>query len=119
MRFGKNAGWWFFKEDCNEPLEVIHQDKFTKRKSFFPNEFCASISKTTCSSGRQNRGFCENLISSKKLINGKSYQRENLQDTEKSWVDYGNIYYNFYYDIHILYIKLKLYIYIIWFLSCF
>jgi hypothetical protein len=34
MRFGKNEGCRFFKEDCNEPLEIIHQDKFTKKIHF-------------------------------------------------------------------------------------
>ena len=51
MRFGKNKGCEFLKNDCIENGgEVV--------KSSFPNEFCSPGSFSTCSSGRLSRGYC-------------------------------------------------------------
>ena len=88
MKFGKNAGCDFFDKDCNEPLENVDSTKKTQRKSIFKNEFCSSQSKTTCTSGRQSRGICENNKNRDNLIDDMNYVR----DEPKSWVDYGNKY---------------------------
>ena len=93
MKFGKNAGCDFFTDDCNEPLETYESSRDTNRKSLFPNEFCASRSKTTCSSGRQSRGVCENYYDKDDLtLSDSIYKRDDPINGDKSWKDYGNDY---------------------------
>ena len=92
MRFGKNAGCEFFTQDCNEPLENVDSSKKTQRKSTFKNEFCSSQSKTTCTSGRQSRGICENKKIRDDLIDDQNYLRGSSETDPKSWKDYGNKY---------------------------
>ena len=92
MRFGKNAGCEFFTLDCNEPLENVAPNKNTQKKSIFKNEFCASLSKTTCSSGRQSRGICENKKIRDDLYNDMNYIRGSSETDPKSWNNYGNKY---------------------------
>ena len=58
MRFGKNQGCEFINNDC------IKKDT-TNNEPSFNNEFCSgSDSWATCSSGRQSRGYCNNIYSS-------------------------------------------------------
>lgn len=45
MKFGKNVGYNFFKDDCNKPFEIYNEEKDTNRKSLFKSEFCASKKK--------------------------------------------------------------------------
>ena len=84
-RFGRNQGLDFFTEDCNELLTEGATNN-TKRKSKFPNEFCASITKTTCSSGRLSKGICDNYISD--VTPYKYYSRD-------QWETYGDKYADF------------------------
>jgi hypothetical protein len=84
-RFGRNQGLDFFTEDCNELLTEGMTNN-TKRKSKFPNEFCASITKTTCSSGRLSKGICDNYISD--VTPYKYYSRD-------QWETYGYKYADF------------------------
>lgn len=35
MKFGKNVGYNFFKDDCNKPFEIYNEEKDTNRKSLF------------------------------------------------------------------------------------
>lgn len=93
MKFGKNARCNFFTDDCNESFGIINLDRDTNRKSIFPNEFCASRSKITYSSGRQSRVVCENYYDSDDLTRSDSnYKRDDLINGDKSWKDYGNDY---------------------------
>ena len=81
-RFGRKQGNDFFTQDCNEMLtEGI--TNHTNRKSLFPNEFCASQTKTTCSSGRLSKGICDNYLSD--LMDYDYYVREN-------WGNHGDKY---------------------------
>lgn len=84
MRFGKNAGCDFFKEDCNNILEIEQQTQNTQKYTKFKNEFCASNTKTTCSSGRLSRGICDNYYSLSLTV----YSR-------LDWGLYGNKYVEF------------------------
>lgn len=51
MRFGKNQGCDFIKKDC---VEIVNSNAI----SSFYNDFCNYDSFSTCSSGRQSRGYC-------------------------------------------------------------
>ena len=85
MRFGKNANCSFFNMDCNVQKSEYSDAQLTRRNSLFPNEFCSSRSKTTCSSGRLSRGLCENIIGGGSTFNLDPYRRND-------WDDYGNKY---------------------------
>ena len=56
----------------------------TQRYSTFPNEFCSSITKSTCTSGRLSRGICENSLLSNDMLGNKYFRN--------SWENYGNQY---------------------------
>ena len=89
MRFGKNMGCRFFSDDCNEPLPTDKITGNTFRYSSFPNEFCSSKSKTTCTPGRIGKGICDNYIDSGSLTEGRpDYVRTNWPVDD----NYGNRY---------------------------
>ncbi len=83
MKFGKNTKCNFFNTDCNKLLKEGTTEN-TQRYSTFPNEFCSSITKSTCTSGRLSRGICENSLLSNDML-GSKYSRN-------SWENYGNKY---------------------------
>ena len=56
MRFGKNKGCDFINNDC---INIINNSYALPT---FYNEFCSSDSFSTCSSGRQSRGYCINNL---------------------------------------------------------
>ena len=68
MRFGKNKGCEFLTNDC---VEIKEGNAF----SVFYNEFCSYDSFSTCSSGRQSRGYCYNRIYKNDV--DESYRRNN------------------------------------------
>lgn len=85
MRFGKNVGCSFFTEDCNYNLvNKSSSTQKTTKYSEFENEFCASNTKTTCSSGRLSRGICDNYYSYSMDEKYAAYNR--------GWDLYGNEY---------------------------
>ena len=74
MRFGKNKGCNFFKQDCIEADGSLLISKFQ-------NEFCSSLYDDlnvfgTCSSGRQSMGLCFNSYSNGQITS--KYFRTNL-----------------------------------------
>ena len=81
-RFGRNQDNIFFTQDCNAILTEGATNN-TNRKSLFPNEFCASHTKTTCSSGRLSKGTCDNYITD--MVNNNNYSRSD-------WGNYGDKY---------------------------
>ena len=83
MKFGKNAKCNFFNTDCNKLL-IDGSTENTQRYSTFPNEFCSSITKSTCTSGRLSRGICENSLLSNDMLGSKYFRN--------SWENYGNQY---------------------------
>ena len=91
MRFGRNQGDDFFTKDCNDPLALYEQTDNTKRKSTFPNEFCASNSKTTCTPGRLSRGVCDNYSKNEYFITYPSYKRNDWSNSD----NIGNIFAEF------------------------
>ena len=92
MRFGKSQGCKFLENDCIT-IEVSGQDPTAK--SEFPNDFCSSNSKSTCSAGRMSRGICDlnfnihtdNIYSS---YIRTSYDRFKNYEGNKVYYGYGN-----------------------------
>ena len=82
-KFGRGKGNKFFDKDCNELLESELVTENTNRKSSFPNEFCASHTKTTCSSGRLSKGICDYYEPD--MMNIGNYSR-------KDWGNFGDKY---------------------------
>jgi len=74
MKFGKNQKCDFFKKDCN----IVENN--AKPTITFINEFCSGPTKTTCSSGRQSRGICDDFD----FINSLS------EEYKRNWDNYGN-----------------------------
>ena len=70
MRFGKNKGCDFLINDC-----IKHETK-NEMESTFNSEFCSSDNFATCSSGRQSRGYCYNVIYFTSVPN--EYRRKKL-----------------------------------------
>jgi len=82
-KFGRNQENQFFTLDCNDVLTEGLTNN-TKRKSLFLNEFCASHTKTTCSSGRLSKGTCDNYLNDAQEIEGNYFR--------KDWDAYGDKY---------------------------
>ena len=76
MKFGKHQKCDFFLKDCN--IVVNNGDK---PNITFLNEFCSGPTKTTCSSGRQSRGICDDFL----FINQVSDAQY-----KRNWDNYGN-----------------------------
>ena len=70
MKFGKHQGCNFLKKDC------VNIDNSGNPISSFSNEFCSYDSFSTCSSGRQSRGYCFSN-SYYVLANEAGYSRNN------------------------------------------
>jgi len=84
-RFGRNQNNIFLTKDCNDILTEGATNN-TKRKSLFPNEFCASNTKTTCSSGRLSKGTCDNY---------ETDMRKYTKYSRIQWENYGDEYADF------------------------
>ena len=91
MRFGKSQGCHFFEKDC---IEIEGSGQTSEAKALFPNDFCGSNSKSTCSAGRISRGYCDLNINLHK-INYTTYIRNNYDkfknlEGNKVYYGYGN-----------------------------
>ena len=73
MRFGKHQGCAFLYEDC----EVADSSKNKFKNDLFPVSEINDLYRTTCSSGRQSRGY---IISNDKMVRGYPIAGKEIAD---------------------------------------